>query len=669
MVDPSWSSREYNNVFGALTKPDQGDVPLPYSTIARNCAFYNIPGDETRGGPGHRYGFGSTGVPTTAAHHSLFDWITSSWHHIVFAGASAISIYGMDGASVASLSLSNSASGVQFARGGNRLFLSFFNSSGYGERQGYAITKDSGGTFRLDKLFPPPLSYAPSAPTEPGAGVVTAGLHRFGYIIEYRSGFFGRLQPDSGSGTPGIDETFVPVEKTAAGSANLSWTLNTTWPADAVRVHVAMTPVSNPNLFILVPGAKATVTAGGASSHAITININDADLLATLETGDVTENRLLYTQVAAGTGPFHPSSVFDYGDRMVYVTRIADTQGNLESAVFASARLKYQHVTLARHKLQTANAPDLRTGFVLNKRLFLLSPNATFATRDAVGTEPVEWPTLIQVNGQRGCEAVNGIAVNPDEGYAWVPNRAGLFYFDGANYSADAITDGVEEWDQIVWSRAQEIVTVDDPANQRVFCAVPLNATVGDLTILCISYRRGKHPQKTDFSKWTVGSFKVGSIAMAVDEWNASATEMKGRMELCLLSGAAATRRVLRQKGADDTNPFRDYQTDSTEASIDWLLRLAPFRDGRSTQVLYHAAAHIRTFGSGALILKAYSLDGRREYLLSPLTLEAQPGREILRAIDKWEDGLMLEFSTTQLDANCTIGGFRYYFKSGWGHR
>jgi len=393
-------------------------------------------------------------------------------------------------------------------------------------------------------------------------------------------------------------------------------------------------------------------------------DINDGDLLANLGEADATEHRLLYTQAVAGTGPFFPSAVCEYNNRMVYVTRIADSQTNLESAVFASEQTKYQHITLSQHLINAAGAADLRTAFVLQKRLFVAGPNKMYATRDN-GLSPAEWPPLSEVNGARGTECVNGIAVNPDEGYAWIPNRAGLFYFDGARFAHRPMSEGVAEWDQIYWPRAAEIKTLDDPANQRVIVAVPLAAT-GGLTLLVFYYQRGKEPQEIDFTKWTIGSsFVIGTIALVVGDWSATSSSDKKRLELTLISGAATARKILRQTTVNDATPWRDYQTDSTNAAIALNLRLAPFTDGRSTLVIRHEAAAFDISGVGTVQFRAHALDSARTYTLNSIALQTAPGQSILRGIDKTEDGLMLDFVLNALDAHVTISGLKYYWQKG----
>ena len=177
---------------------------------------------------------------------------------------------------------------------GLRLYASFYDSTG---KNGFASAQVYGGDCgRLDNLFAAPI-VNPIAAAETATGVVTAGLHRIGYVFTTRNGYTGRLCPVDSSGK------FTPISFTSTGNHNLQLTISGALPSyltlpttpGGCIFQIVMTVVGQPDTYYAVPGAFATC----GNPTVITININDYDLAATGT--DFTNYQLLLAQVRALT--------------------------------------------------------------------------------------------------------------------------------------------------------------------------------------------------------------------------------------------------------------------------------------------------------------------------------------------------------------------------------
>lgn len=516
--------------------------------------------------------------------------------------------------------------------------------------------------FNTDKLFPPPLTYTPSAPTEPSSGEITAGAHNLAYAIEYRGGFVGRLCPDSGSGTPSVD-TFTPVSKTAAGSKNFSWVLNTTWPADAVKVHVAMSPVSRPDLYIFVPGATASVTGGASESHTITFDVTDEFLMSILGTSDATNHRFWYTQTTAGVGPFNPHAIVKYGDRMAYITEIDDGVGNNVGAAIVSERNKFQSVSLDFSLVQLPGQIDITTGFEMNGALYLLSPTETYMTRDNSLT-PSEWPAAFSV-GTIGTVAVRGVDVADaatDMKIAFVAAKSGLYAFSG-RYDKNPMSYLQEDvWNTINWDYAHLIQVKDIPHLQTVAVAVPLGDATSLSHVLTWCYRKGVNYAQADYSKWSFSDFDIGALAVMKNTLSSAATGNSEREELWVAPSDADE--IRRQMTDNDSTPWRD-----GSAGIPFTYRTAALPRAEITEMQRHHGAHHRVTGSGTLTVKAKSIDGGWSKTLRSITLSSAPDKNEWRPFHKMMPRTVYEYSHTAADEHVLVSGIKHYVSRGPQHR
>lgn len=632
---------------GAWTYVDANDVRPPASLIANNTRFR--PGQAaTRLGFPSAYNLGH-------AVTEMFNWLSNLGNHLlVFQQGTGIRIFDIASPSPVTVSSIGTGQAAKFAADGSRAYAAIFDTNGRSTTAGRVIVFVT-PNFVADTLFPGPLTHVPSTPTEPGAGVVTAGSHRLAYAVRYRSGFIGRLSPDSGSGTPSLS-TFTPTSFTSAGSKNLRWVLNpTTWPTGAAKVLVAMTPVANPNLYVFVPGAEATVPSGASQSTQIDINVSDDDLISFLDTNDATDHRLLLTQTTGGTAPFNPHSLFTHGERMVYITTTTDELGNAVGAAYISNRNAYQEIYADFSLVQLPGRLNITTGFSHQGVLYFLGPHWTYATQDT-GGDPVEWPTPRLIDGSKGTLAVRGVELSPSGGHAWVAAESGLYAFDGIYQDLPISYYQTDQWNRINWAAAHALKIVDIPEERIMAVLAALDSATSPSHILCWSYLRGLGPTRTDFSMWTLSGYSLGSMAAVQNDLAGLPAGVAKRLELWLGPSNAAP--LLRMASELDTTPYRD-----NGAAIAWTYRLPLLPQQRlPIQVLQHHGAHIRHRGAGSTAVNAISLDGGETIALTAITGTTAPGLEHQRMFQRVGDLMSLEFSTNAVDAYGILSGLTYYY-------
>lgn len=642
MIDPNWKSTRVEELRGAWDTLDRTDVKPPMALAADNCIFED-------GFASKRKGLGLAFASGDNA-DSLHNWVSSLGSNLYWWEAgTGLKTIDIAAVSPSSSTLVSTASGVgaKFANAGTRMYLTIYDSSQSGAATGRVISYQS-AAYQSDVLFPGPITYAPSAPSEPSTGVITAGLHNFGYVIEYRSGFKGRLCPDSGATAVGFS-SFVPVSMTAAGLKNLAWTLNTTWPTGAVKVYVCMTPVSNPANFIFIPGASIAVTGGSSQSVTITFNISDEELLES-EEEDANKRRLLMTRNTSGTDAITPYHVFQCGDRMGYLANIADGNGNTESVLFVSERNAFQEVYPDFSLIKVPDMPQITTAAYISSNIVLLGKHATYVTSDT-GLNPNEWPTPRRVDGARGTLSINGVSVSTNAQYGWVLDQAGLFLFDGQNYNEIAASYGQgTTWKALDWSNPYRFYVVDDPGNYAVYV---LGQAAFQL-LMRWDYRRGKTAYKVDYAKWSTTCGTPRSLALVQNDLNGAGGN-KRRLELWV--GLSSTSGIVRFKNSNDSSPDRD-TSNSGSFAIQGTYQTGGFRD---KGISIHHGAQIRTKGTGTLVVTHKSLDDATSQTLSPITMATAPGREYFRPSSVISEQATLAFSNATTDETFTVSGYEYF--------
>lgn len=505
------SKKTITDFGGAWTDLDPPDVPPTKGLFARNVSY----GDNV----GTRYGFGQAFIPTAGVNAEFMtgmkNWIGPRGNLLVWFNAVNGKIRGCDlTAPTVSITFNDGNMGQgyhpSFANAGSRLYVCSHSSALVSSGHGYVISYQSaapGSGYVADKIAPPPMTYAGSV-SEPAAGGVTAGVHKWGYRVEYRGGFFGKLCPVNGS-----TEVFSPGSFTAAGSKNARFTLNTTWPTDAIRVHIAMSTIEN-HARLLQTGFYAAVVGGSTSSVTVDVDLSD-DQLAQIP-NDWTFSQTLWTQTIAAAAPFSPICQFTHGNRMVYVTKITDGIGNLNSAAVISENYAFQEFTQDQHVYYLPGRVEFVTGCSLSGNLFFFGPNGTHVTVDN-GDVPITWRAADTVDTRRGTLAARGVELAPNGQFAWVASPDGLYLFNGAYPDLPISYYQSDQWERINWAAAQTIQVKS--GNTAVYVLVPLDGNTNPTHIFKFEWAAGIDPveltpQQILFSTIETPGFFCGAIEM-----------------------------------------------------------------------------------------------------------------------------------------------------------
>lgn len=657
MIDETSEPITIKSFGGANTATDPAEVPVGYALIARNCEYFG--GDQVM----TRTGFNLASASFSAeAVTSMFNWISSLGNYLVrfrssdrtlridniTTPAAGTSLFGTDLVGYA----------TTHANAGARLYSACFNTSGRGAIYGIVSSYQS-AAFVTDPILQGPVTYTPSAPTEPGAGVVTAGIHRIGYRIEYRSGFVTRPSPDSGVGTPS-STTFQPIVFTATGAKNCRVVLNFTWPSAAVKVHLIMTPTDNLNRYIMVPGANAAVNGGTLQSITIDINISDDDLLGSSNIDEVSDSLNFLTNTTgtstawSGTAPFNPYVVFTHGDRMVYITTILDNVGNATGAAFVSDLGHYQQISADQNLIQLPGLLDINTGFSLDGVMYLVGPQWTYRTTDN-GSFPVTWATPALVDGRRGTVATRGVEVSPSGTYAWVADTTGLYLFTGAYPDLPiSYEQGGAEWGRINWAVANTLVVKDYTDRKKVVVLAALDSATTPSHQLVWDYSSGKEYDAVRFSLDTIAGVSMNAMEIVQNTITGSAAANIKSKELWVGQSTAAG--VYRSLSTADTNPWRD-----GSSGIDFQYRTSFFRPTDNPHIQTHQGMHARIKGAGSLAITAYNFDNVSSFGPFSNTLSASPGFDFFYPMDLLGEGVCYDFALNVADAHLTLSYLRHY--------
>lgn len=632
---------------GSRPSLDAPDVVLPNALLAQNVEF--LKGNVmTRKGFGIARKNGSNPAWPNESMTAVFNWIHDSANSLVWfhptTGVRYSAISAPDGiTTIMATALGATAS---FAADGTHLYSGFIDSTSKGADQGQVFAF---GQASADTLFSPPITYNPGAPTQPSAGTVTKGVHKIGYVIETRSGF--QTMPSPAVAGP----TFQPISFTAAGGRNISWTLNTTWPLYAKQVRVIMTTVANPNRWYYVPAMTNLVPGGSALSITFVIDITDNDLAAT-DTGFSTSAMKLltaFTQDTNATGPFKPSVICNYNNRMCYLTSVPDLVAGTSSGVYVSESADYQSITADQHLLQAPGRQELTTMMPLRSGLYLFGPHGTYQTRDT-GDVPVSW-NVIQIDGGKGTLAPHGVCRSQKGEYGWVADESGLFVFNGIYPDLPTSYYATSDWNRINWSAAHLVQVIDNKSASKVMVLAPLDGSTSALSALTFDYTNGTSCEDIKYcGVYSVTGYNIGAGCVAQNDLPGTSTANLRKLEFWFGPNSAGG--ILRQMSAADSQMWRD----NGASAIHTRYRTGLFSgDG---QIMEHYGAHMRLVGSGTITPTAYTLDQATSRTLRSVTLSPTPGKDELLKVDLRSEGLSYDFEHNVLDGWLLLSSIKHYF-------
>jgi len=661
---------------GAWTFPDKATVPSPFGILAQNCRF------QPGGSIATRYGWGQafqlTGENENYWVYSMFNWLSELGNYLIWLQPNSTSgaTIGLRLANVSDNpptagfveTISVNTFGATYAPAGPRLYNAFWVDT----LPLTSIPADSAhvlsysGGWNADTIIPGPPSKAASAagvqipttaPTEPGVGIVTAGLHNLGLRMLHRSGFLGRPGPDSSTTENPTPSTFAPIAFTSAGLKNINWTFTPTgtWPSDVIEVQIVMSPVSNPNRFFEVPGAVQAVTGGASTAVNVTINIDDATLIAGAELLECTNSLNWYTASSLGAAYMKVSAVSVIGNRMFYVSEDTDDNGNTFSVVYASDPFEYQQITRDQHQIQLPGQLKITRVFGVQGSIYIGGPHWTYATQDTGGV-PINWPLPQLVDGRRGVPYPNCIEIETSGKYAWVADKTGLYYFDGS-YATVPISDNQRDlWSQVSFGFG--LMTIkDNPISHKVHVF-----SGGGAPMLVWDYTNGTSPNQANFSAQTPPNIS-SSIEMVQNDLAGVSSSVRTSKELWFgpthpVGGTSIFYREMNPL-AGDTNVYRDMTFTGANAAIHAICEYV-LPSGGTFNALSHVGCKMRVTGDGAFQPSVYTFDKGSSILLRPAIadLSANPdGRQQFWGYLVTQNGVVYHIEQNVLDGFFVLSG------------
>jgi len=581
--------------------------------------------------------------------------------------------------------------GVTVLSVGMNLFITAFDSNQRGPLPvtvvrmfsdpvfGYPVLAGVGGATQPNfdvsqgSGFPGPSTYHP-IPTNIAGSSTTGGTHRFGYLIEYQTGFTTRVSPDSLAQAIPTISTFLPIvfNATAGGAVQLAFSANWANPAlgGITAVSIVMTTTTNLNQYYVVPGSR-TPTDGKVAVN-ITVDISDGDLSS--RGTDATPYLYWMTRTANNFNsqfatPFAVRHVALWADRIAYLATVPDNRGNLIDAIYVSERNNYQAITADQHVLQLPGQRVMVTMFRMGSVNYILGPHEIWGMSDN-GDVPVTWAAPGLVDGRHGTLAIHGAEVAPSGDRAWIADQAGLFLFTGGPILDLPLSYyQTPDWERINWKAAYAVRIKDDSGSRRVCITVPLDGATVANHVMTWDYTDGLTPETvryslnymagTDGPQQPIGAMELVRNDLANQGGNA------GRIELWLgLWGANipvgwVRQPIVRHMSSLDATPFRDltYGIDSK-----WSGPPLPGRDMGQSIIQHHHGFHARLRGVGTVEPVIWDIDKKNSFPCRPVTLNEGPDQDELVLADIINELAYVSLETKLVDNYFRLAFLRWYY-------
>jgi hypothetical protein len=298
---------------------------------------------------------------------------------------------------------------------------------------------------------------------------------------------------------------------------------NATGGTQATLFMIATT-ASNPNLWYFMPTDTQTGQIGEQPvplNTPVTLNfvmsLSDFDINDSLSGDTAQANFLFLAQDAAGNGPFNPSFVVAYGQRMCY---------GVGTVLYVSDIANPQQIAPDTNEVIMPNQRTIGAAFPLpgSTNLYVSGKRFTGYVTDN-GDSPSTWSVPIGVSDMLGAEYPNLVCAQTGGNYVWIVTEGGPYYFDGSFESQPLtyLVSGLDEqqnpvgWSRVNWKAAYAIQIRDDVQTFKLYVAVPLDGATECTHMFCIDYRMGKSYETCDISLDIFNPQVFGSIAVVLE--------------------------------------------------------------------------------------------------------------------------------------------------------
>jgi hypothetical protein len=530
-----------------------------------------------------------------------------------------------------------------------------------------------GGDPDQNAAFPGPSTYAPPVSFVAGS-FTTPGVHRFGYLIEYQTGFTTRVSPDSNATIIPTVTTFAPMVATVPTGSMVQFVFAANWASlelgGITAISMVMTTTTNLNQYYVVPGSR-TLNDG---KLAVTINVDISDGDLSSRGTDATPYLYWLTMTANNASstvsqPFAVRHLALWADRMVYLASVPDNRGNLIDALYVSERNNYQAITADQHVLQLPGQKMMVTMFRMGSVNYIVGPHEIWGMSDN-GDVPVTWAAPGLVDGRHGTLAIHGAEVAPSGDRTWIADQAGLFLFTGGPMLDSPISDyQTPDWGRINWSAAYAVRIKDDSASRRVCVTVPLDGATLATHVMTWDYTDGLTSDSVRYSLnfitvsgGTLLQQPIGAIELIRNNL-VNQGGNTGRVELWLgiwfANADLGTAHVLRHMSELDVNPYRDlnYGIDSK-----WSGPPLPGRDMGQSIIQHHHGFHARLRGIGTVTPVLRDIDDHNSFPCRSVTLNEGPDQDELVLADLINELAYVTLETKLVDTYFRLAFLRWYY-------
>ncbi|MDE2098933.1 MAG: hypothetical protein KGL39_16890, partial [Patescibacteria group bacterium] len=287
----------------------------------------------------------------------------------------------------------------------------------------------------------------------------------------------------------------------------------------------------NPALWYFIPDDSQTGQIGEQPvpyNQQVTLSfvfsLSDEDIASSLA-GDTAQQNFLFTaQNPDGTGPFNPSFVVAYGNRMCYGDG---------TTLWVSDLGFPQQIAADTNQVRMQSQRKIAMAFPLpgNTGLYLTGDGFTGYVTDN-GDSPSTWAVPIIVSGASG-DAVglgttypNCVCASTKGPYVWIVTPSGPYLFDGAFEGNQLLylSSGYDEqqnptgWTRVNWAAAYAIQIRDDIENLKLYIAAPLDGATECNYMFVIDYRMGYTFDSVDVSIDVFNPQLFSSIAVVKEQ-------------------------------------------------------------------------------------------------------------------------------------------------------